>query len=128
VYINRPAKYGKNASKEIAPACKPIRIGTFGKGGQGERIYSTKGHAITFSAYGGGVASKTGAYLIGGKPRKLTPAECAAAMGFKGMDVSTRNIPLLQRYKQFGNSVVVNVVEAIFKEINAFWLTKSKHR
>jgi DNA (cytosine-5)-methyltransferase 1 len=128
VYINRPAKYGKNASKEIAPACKPIRIGTFGKGGQGERIYSTKGHAITFSAYGGGVASKTGAYLIGGKPRKLTPAECAAAMGFKGMDVSTRNIPLLQRYKQFGNSVVVNVVEAIFKEIDAFWLTKPKHR
>ena len=132
LFINRPAKYGKNAFKEILPACKPIRIGTFGKGGQGERIYSTKGHAITFSAYGGGVASKTGAYSLDGntliKARKLTPAECAAAMGFEGMDVSTGDVPLLQRYKQFGNSVVVNVVEAIFKEIDAFWLTKPKRR
>jgi DNA (cytosine-5)-methyltransferase 1 len=132
LFVKRPAKYGKNAFKEIPAACKPIRIGTFGKGGQGERIYSTKGHAITFSAYGGGVASKTGAYSLGGnsliKPRKLTPAECAKAMGFKGMDVSTGDVPLLQRYKQFGNSVVVNVVEAIFKEINEFWLQKPKRR
>ena len=33
---------------------KTIRIGTVGKGGQGERIYSPKGIAITLSAYGGG--------------------------------------------------------------------------
>ena len=101
---------------------KPIRIGIMGKGGQGERIYSIKGHAITFSAYGGGAASKTGAYLINNKVRKLTPTECARAMGYKGMDVNTFDVPLLQRYKQFGNSVVVNVVEAIFKEIKTYWL------
>jgi len=101
---------------------KPIRIGTIGKGRQGERIYSIKGHAITFSAYGGGAASKTGAYLINKKVRKLTPTECARAMGFKGMDVNTLDVPLLQRYKQFGNSVVVNVVEAIFKEIRTYFL------
>ena len=93
-----------------------------GKGGQGERIYSIQGHAITFSAYGGGAASKTGAYLIGKRVRKLTPTECASAMGYKGMDVNTFDVPLLQRYKQFGNSVVVNVVEAIFKEIKTYWL------
>lgn len=34
---------------------KPIRLGIVNKGGQGERIYSTKGVAITLSAYGGGV-------------------------------------------------------------------------
>ncbi len=128
VFVNRPAKFGKNKEREIKNALKPIRIGIFGKGGQGERIYSTKGHAITFSAYGGGVASKTGAYLIDGKPRKLTPAECAEAMGFKGMDVSTKDVPLLQRYKQFGNSVVVNVVEAIFTEIKRHWLLSPKRR
>jgi DNA (cytosine-5)-methyltransferase 1 len=125
VVVNRPAKYMKNPLA-IRNAPKPIRIGTFGKGGQGERIYSIKGHAITFSAYGGGVASKTGAYLIDGKPRKLTPAECAEAMGFKGMDVSTKNVPLLQRYKQFGNSVVVNVVESIFSKIKSHWLETTK--
>jgi len=118
----------KRKDDEVEEGIKPIRIGVMGKGGQGERIYSTHGHAITFSAYGGGAASKTGAYYIDGRVRKLTPAECARAMGFHGMDVSTGDVPLLQRYKQFGNSVVVNVVEAIFKEIDAFWLQKPKHR
>jgi site-specific DNA-cytosine methylase len=45
-------------------------------------------------------------------------------MGYKGMDVNTFDVPLLQRYKQFGNSVVVNVVEAIFTEIKQHWLSK----
>ena len=118
----------KRKDDEVEEGIKPIRIGVMGKGGQGERIYSTHGHAITFSAYGGGAASKTGAYYVDGRIRKLTPAECASAMGFHGMDVSTGDVPLLQRYKQFGNSVVVNVVEAIFKEIDAFWLQKPKRR
>lgn len=100
----------------------PIRIGIIGKGGQGERIYSIKGHAITFSAYGGGAASKTGAYLINNKVRKLTPTECARAMGFRKMDVNTIDVPLIQRYKQFGNSVVVDVVREIFKHIESRWL------
>jgi DNA (cytosine-5)-methyltransferase 1 len=113
---------------EMKEAAKPIRIGIIGKGGQGERIYSVKGHAITFSAYGGGAASKTGAYYIDGRVRKLTPLECANAMGFHGMNVSTGDVPLLQRYKQFGNSVVVNVVEAIFREIKQHWLDKPKRR
>ena len=118
----------KRKDDEVEEAIKPIRIGVMGKGGQGERIYSTHGHAITFSAYGGGAASKTGAYYIDGRVRKLTPSECASAMGFQGMDVSTGDVPLLQRYKQFGNSVVVNVVEAIFKEIDEFWLQQPKRR
>jgi len=118
----------KRKDDEVEETIKPIRIGVMGKGGQGERIYSTHGHAITFSAYGGGAASKTGAYYIDGRVRKLTPYECASAMGFHGMDVSTGDVPLLQRYKQFGNSVVVNVVEAIFKEIDEFWLQKPKRR
>ena len=118
----------KPKDQEVEEDNRPIRIGVMGKGGQGERIYSTYGHAITFSAYGGGAASKTGAYYVDGRVRKLTPTECASAMGFHGMDVSTGDVPLLQRYKQFGNSVVVNVVEAIFKEIDEFWLKKPKRR
>jgi len=118
----------KRKDDEVEEATKPIRIGIMGKGGQGERIYSTHGHAITFSAYGGGAASKTGAYYIDGRVRKLTPYECASAMGFQGMDVSTGDVPLLQRYKQFGNSVVVNVVEAIFTEIERHWLPDPKRR
>ena len=115
-------KLKKDFSSEITP--KPVRVGILGKGGQGERIYSTQGHAITFSAYGGGAASKTGAYLIEGKVRKLTPKECANCMGFSGINMDLEAVPLVQRYKQFGNSVVVNVVEAIFGEIARRWLSK----
>ncbi len=52
-------------------------------------------------------------------PRRLTPRECARLMGFP----DTFDIPVsdTRAYKQFGNSVVVPVVEAIAKEI-AKWL------
>jgi site-specific DNA-cytosine methylase len=44
------------------------------------------------------------------------------------MNVNTGDVPLLQRYKQFGNSVVVNVVEAVFGEIKRHWLPDPKRR
>ena len=94
---------------------KSLRLGIVNKGGQGERIYSTKGIAITFSAYGGGVFAKTGGYLVNGRPRKLHPRECARLMGypdnFKIAEQTT------QAYKQFGNSVVVDVLQYILLEI-----------
>lgn len=94
---------------------EPIRIGTINNGGQGERIYSDLGHAITFSAYGGGAGSRTGAYLINGKVRKLTPKECSRVMGFPENFVIPVN--KTQAYKQFGNSVVVPVLKQIMKQI-----------
>lgn len=48
-------------------------------------------------------------------PRRLTPRECARLMGFP----DSFRIPVsdTQAYRQFGNSVVVPVVEAIAKEM-----------
>lgn len=94
---------------------KAIRLGIVNKGGQGERIYSTKGIAITFSAYGGGVFSKTGGYLVNGVPRKLHPRECARLMGFP--DTFKITSSRTQAYKQFGNSVVVSVLKYISNQI-----------
>lgn len=94
---------------------KTIRVGTVGKGGQGERIYSPKGIAITLSAYGGGVFAKTGGYLVDGKTRKLHPRECARIMGFP--DSFKLNPNENQAYKQLGNSVVVDVLQYIVKQI-----------
>lgn len=93
----------------------PIQIGQINKGGQGERIYSPKGHAITLSAYGGGAAGKTGAYYINGIVRRLSPRECARVMGFP----ENYKIPVsdIQSYKLFGNSVVVPVLKNVFKKI-----------
>lgn len=51
--------------------------------------------------------------------RKLTPKECFRLMGFKDEDfekaekVNSNN----QLYKQAGNSIVVNVLEAILKNL-----------
>ncbi|MFN3941870.1 MAG: DNA cytosine methyltransferase [Flavobacterium sp.] len=95
---------------------KPIQIGKVNKGGQGERIYHTLGHAITLSAYGGGVGSKTGLYLVDGKIRKLSPRECARVQGFP--DSFILNASDIQSYKQFGNSVSVNVLQHILIEIS----------
>lgn len=94
---------------------KSIRLGIVNKGGQGERIYSAKGIAITFSAYGGGVFAKTGGYLINGSPRKLHPRECARLMGYPDSFLIASKPT--QAYKQFGNSVVVDVLQYILVEI-----------
>jgi len=94
---------------------KPVRIGTINKGGQGERIYSINGHAITLSAYGGGAAAKTGAYLVNGRVRKLSPRECLRLMGFP--ENFELPVPTIQAYKQCGNSVVVPVVKEVFRKV-----------
>src|SRR5690606_8832593 len=51
----------------------------------------------------------------GGNPRRLTPRECARLMGFDRTGRSPFKIPVsdTQAYRQFGNAVVVPVVEAI---------------
>src|SRR3989344_3652929 len=101
--------------RDETPSLNPIQIGQINNGGQGERIYSINGHAITLSAYGGGVAGKTGAYLVSGKIRRLSPRECARVQGFP----EWFKIPVSksQAYKQFGNSVSVPVVEDIYLQI-----------
>ncbi|MBP6387126.1 MAG: DNA (cytosine-5-)-methyltransferase [Pseudarcicella sp.] len=101
---------------EIQLLNKPIQIGKVNKGGQGERIYHPLGHAITLSAYGGGVGSKTGLYLINGQIRKLSPRECARIQGFP--DSFILNKIDTQSYKQFGNSVSVNVLQQILIQIH----------
>lgn len=104
-----------NGKEDDTYSNKPIRLGIFGKGGQGERIYSTKGIAVTLSAYGGGIFAKTGGYMINGTPRKLHPRECARIMGFP--DSYKIHPNRNQAYKQFGNSVVVDVLQLIGNEI-----------
>ena len=98
---------------------KPIRVGTINKGGQGERIYSPEGHAITLSAYGGGVAGKTGAYLINGKVRQLTKRECLRVQGFPETFNFPKEISKGQVYKMCGNSVSVPVISKIYLKIKS---------
>ncbi|MYD93465.1 MAG: DNA (cytosine-5-)-methyltransferase [Chloroflexi bacterium] len=55
-----------------------------------------------------------------GNPRRLTPRECARIMGFDALGSGKRfAIPVsdTQAYKQFGNAVVVPVVEAVARHM-----------
>lgn len=58
-----------------------------------------------------------------GNPRRLTPRECARLMGFDKPGESRFIIPVsdTQAYKQFGNAVVVPVVEAVARHM-APWI------
>lgn len=114
LYIQRPDTF-LNGVEDTKYSKKTIRLGIVNKGGQGERIYSTKGIAITLSANGGGVFAKTGGYLINGKTRKLHPRECARLMGFPESYKISKSPN--QAYKQFGNSVVIDVLQLIAQEI-----------
>lgn len=120
-FIDRPdIKFYKSYSGLFDINCnKPLQIGRVNKGGQGERIYDINGHSITLSAYGGGPGAKTGLYYVDNKIRKLSPRECARVQGFP--DNFKLNQKNTQAYKQFGNSVSVNVLQYLIKSmINHF--------
>lgn len=111
-FIDR--KYEIADKEEKKRSNQLVRIGSIGPGRQGERIYSIKGQATTLSSQGGGPGGKTGIYLIKNKIRILCPRECARLMGFPD------NYKLASTdgecYKQFGNSVVVDVIQEIMCE------------
>jgi DNA (cytosine-5)-methyltransferase 3A len=94
---------------------KLLRIGTIGKGGQGERVYSVYGKTSNLTANGGGRGAKTGLYLINGEVRKLTPIEAERA---QTLPVNyTAGVCDGQRYKAIGNGWTVDVIAHILSHI-----------
>jgi len=94
---------------------KPDRIGQIGKGGQGDRIYSTNGKSVSLSANGGGRGAKTGLYYTEQGIRKLTPVECERLQGLP--DDYTNGVSNTQRYKMLGNGFTVPVIEHLLSHI-----------
>lgn len=83
--------------------------------GFGYGLFGPDGVARTLSAR----YHKDGSEILirqrGTRPRRLTPRECARLMGFDrpGREPFTIPVSDTQAYRQFGNAVVVPVVEAI---------------
>lgn len=94
---------------------KPIKVGHFKSGGQGQRVYSIDGKSVTLSALGGGWGAKTGLYLIRDYARKLEPIECERLQGLP--DGYTEGISKNERRKVLGNAFNVDVVAHILKGI-----------
>lgn len=105
---------------------------------QGNRVYDTNGIACSQTANGGGIGSYTGLYATNidnternksemcteinkedFRVRKLTPKECWRLMGFDDEDFykAEKVCSNTQLYKQAGNSIVVNVLEHIYREL-----------
>ena len=92
---------------------KPIRIGHFNSGGQGDRVYSIDGKSVCLSALGGGRGAKTGLYEVENNIRKLAVNECCSLQGFPQNYCSM--VSDSQGYKALGNSFTVPVIKHILK-------------
>ncbi|SCD24877.1 DNA (cytosine-5-)-methyltransferase [Brucella inopinata] len=101
-----------------------------------KKKHEAKGNGFGFGLFGPGDVARTlsaryykdGSEILvdqgrGKRPRRLTPKECARLMGFERGN-RTWEIPVsdMQAYKQFGNAVVVPVVEAIAEAMSP-WLS-----
>jgi len=106
---------------ENMDVCVPGEINVVGNyspsGHEASRIVHPKGIAPTIKENHGTVmATVEPNYRI----RKLTPKECYRLMGFDDSDfykAKAAGVSDSQLYKQAGNSIVVNVLEAIFKKL-----------
>ncbi len=100
------------------------------------RKHEARGNGFGFGLFGPGDVARTlsaryykdGSEILidqgkGRRPRRLTPSECARLMGFeRGNRLWHIPVSDTQAYRQFGNAVVVPVVEAIAEAMSP-WLT-----
>ena len=100
------------ANAALCPTDNTIIIGNTNPSGIGMNgcVYDEEGIAPTlWSGHGEGLKIKTN------KIRKLTPRECFRLMDFP--DTFTWKVSDSQAYKQAGNSIVVNVLYKILKQL-----------
>ena len=77
-------------------------------------VLNPNGIAMTLTAQGGGNTSGR-AIIKKNRIRRLTPIECERLQGFP--DNFTEGVSDTQRYKQMGNTITVNVIELIIKNL-----------
>ena len=83
-----------------------VRTGAWGNG--------TRTDGLSFTLQSTGTERDYG-IIRGNKIRRLTQIECERLQGFP--DNWTQGVSDTQRYKQMGNAVTVNVIEAIGRKI-----------
>ena len=105
------------------------QIGTIGKDSEATRVYDTT--CARTIKNGGGMGAKTGLYQTNSSIRRLTPVECCRLQGFPDDwnefgEFDGKVVPMsdTQRYKQCGNAVTVNVVQAVAERINKIGYTR----
>ena len=87
---------------------------------QVRRIYGANGISPTLNTMQGGNRQPKILEGLDHRIRKLTPRECFRLMGMRDDDIDkiqAAGISNTQQYKMAGNSIVVDVLEAIFKNL-----------
>ena len=120
--IDYPGASFNFEKKNMDKVVKLIRIGNIygdhhGTGYAGN-VWDTNGLCPTLMTMQGG--GRQPMIINNLRIRKLTPKECFRLMGFDDNDVdkcSNVGMSNTQLYKQAGNSIVVNVLQAIFREL-----------
>ena len=107
---------------------KPLPLGGIGKENefgsqyrQGNRVYSSNACAMALNSQPvGNAGGNSYLYNVGYRIRKLTPRECGRLMGVSDEDIDKMAAvnSNTQLYKQFGNSIVVDIMCAMFKNLN----------
>ena len=87
---------------------------------QVRRVYGPNGISSTLNTMQGGNRQPKILESLDYRIRKLTPREGVRLMGMNDEDIDkiqAAGISNTQQYKMAGNSIVVNVLEAIFKNL-----------
>ena len=95
---------------------KPTTVGVIGKGQSG-RVYSPDNVACTLSAHGGGQGAKTGLYSLESGIRRLTPRECARAMGDTKDMYNFDGFSDTKAYQFIGNAIDINTYKTLLSAV-----------
>jgi DNA (cytosine-5)-methyltransferase 1 len=104
--------------------------------------HAGKGNGFGYSLFGPNDVARTlsqryykdGSEILidqpGGRPRRLTPRECARLMGFDdpGKPFILKDVSDTQLYRQFGNAVVVPVVKFVAEAIKPYLIEALKEQ
>ena len=112
----RRGRVGKGVAQTLDTSCNQAIIQLNNPKHSQQRIYSVNGISPTISAGGnGGGQNPTKHLTTDYKIRRLTPRECFRLMDFP--DTFTWTVSDSQAYKQAGNSIVVNVLYKLIKNL-----------
>jgi DNA (cytosine-5)-methyltransferase 1 len=107
-----------------------------------KKKHEKKGNGFGYSLFGPNDVARTlsqryykdGSEILinqpGNRPRRLTPLECARLMGFDRPEKPfiLRNVSDTQLYRQFGNAVVVPVIEFVARALKPHLMTALVNR